>query len=169
MATDEVGCPLENVDKGINPSDVHCGAIGSPCKSSGTRDECRVIADDNAPNLSCTESKHKCNEALSVHMNVPMGETGQECSGEKTETHRGLKGRWLIAPLFKRKKFQSEPGTPSDSDSSDTKERRRENVTTKDWPAWKSKKAKLEVATTCRFEGDAPVPDNDSPSSKQRI
>ena len=155
-----------NVGCVIVHSEDHCKPEIHQCESSDTREDCRVPVDVNMPKQRSDVSDSKRAETLVTDMHVRVDDIAQENSLDKSQRHRGLQGRRLKAPSFKRRKRRSEPGTPSDSDSSDTKERRRQNVTLADWPAWKVKKARLEVASSRRVEEDAPIADSDSPSPK---
>ena len=105
MATEKGSCPEENIEVGLEPSDEHRGAINSPCRDTRTPDAGRVFADDKVSSIRTKESTLNSGSTPSAHSHVQRGETGQGCSGQKTELRRGLKGRRLRAPSFKRRKF----------------------------------------------------------------
>ena len=169
MATKRVDNQEGNVGSEIIHSEEHCKPELRPCGSSGTRDECQILAVDSIPKLMTEVAEFNRGETIRTDMHVRLEDTADGNSQGKSQRRRGLRGRRVKAASFKRRKRRSAPGTPSDSDSSDTKERRRQNVTPADWPAWKAKKSRLEVASSRRVEEDAPIADSDSPSPKHPI
>ena len=131
---------------------------GTSCDSIGILSVvCRVPADDSNPTLGTKDVVSSNGETSFTETPQDTKEDARGDSGEKPQPRKGLTGRRLRAAPFKRKRFRPEPGTPSDSDSSDTKERRRQNVTTDDWTACKASKRKLEVATSFNNEIGEPT------------
>ena len=154
-----VGVELLHIEEQREVDDIPSGSIAAGDKSGDP-------VDGRSPNLRTEDTEISKEGATCTDMHVQIeGKVGGN-SRDKSQPRRGLRGRRLKAPSFKRRKRQTEPGTPSDSDSSDTKERRRHNVTPLDWPAMKAKKAKLEIASSRKVEGDAPLAESESPSPK---
>ena len=169
MATETENEPAITVDSVIEPVDEGHTGIDGECEYSGPGHDAQLPGEENDHAIKCGESCFISGGSPHTDLHVDVDKSAQGCSGEKSQRRRGLKGRRLRAPSFQRRKFRPEPGTPSDSDSWDTKERRRQNVTTSDWQSMKGKKAKLDVSTSRKVEGDAPIPEADSPSPERLL